>query len=256
MRSEAQTLKGCDRKRATQADLHFAMAKQHMLPLLRRLTNLRTEAATGRTRRNYGVGRELTGEELSRRKTEIEAGTVDWAGEKNVCSAYACPALRLLGTPSLPTRLLGDSPSAIATHDSLTKNFGVRGAHAAKRAILPAQMPESARGRAKKNGPVKKEWQVGQDNDSRSRRPRTARTGADGAVVPARTGGLRAALARGRAADPGGPALLLPPGPAASQQGLRLQPALTHEVRGPTTTSAAQRGRRSSCAPCRAESAG
>ena len=37
--------------------------------------------------------------------------------------------------------------------------------------------------------------------------------------------GLRAALARGRAADPGGPALLLSPGPAASQQGLRLQPA-------------------------------
>ena len=38
----------------------------------------------------------------------------------------------------------------------------------------------------KKTGPVKKEWQVGQDNDSRSRRPRTAaraRTGADGAVV-------------------------------------------------------------------------
>ena len=41
----------------------------------------------------------------------------------------------------------------------------------------------------------------------------------------ARPGGLRAALARGRAADPCGPALLLPPGPAASQQGLRLQPA-------------------------------
>ena len=39
-----------------------------------------------------------------------EAGTVDWAGEKNVSSAYACPALRLLGTPSLPTRL-GDSPA-------------------------------------------------------------------------------------------------------------------------------------------------
>ena len=57
MRSEAQTLKGCDRKRATQADLHFAMAKQYMSPLLRRLTNLRTEVATGRTRRNYGVGR-------------------------------------------------------------------------------------------------------------------------------------------------------------------------------------------------------
>ena len=30
-----------------------------------------------------------------------------------------------------------------------------------------------------------------------------------------------AALARGRAADPGGPALLLPPGPAAAQQGLQ-----------------------------------
>ena len=43
------------------------------------------------------------------------------------------------------------------------------------------------RGRAKKTGPVKKEWQVGRDNDSRSRRPRTAAPGlargADGAVV-------------------------------------------------------------------------
>ena len=41
--------------------------------------------------------------------------------------------------------------------------------------------------RPKKTGPVKKEWQVGRNNDSRSRRPRTAarttRTGADGAVV-------------------------------------------------------------------------
>ena len=54
-RSEAQTLKGRDRKRATQADLHFAMAKQYMMPLLRRLTNLRTEVATGRTRNHYGV---------------------------------------------------------------------------------------------------------------------------------------------------------------------------------------------------------
>ena len=51
---------------------------------------------------------------------------MDWAGKKNVCSAYACPALRLLGTPKLPTRL-GDS--SIATHDSLTKNFGVWGVH-------------------------------------------------------------------------------------------------------------------------------
>ena len=87
------------------------------------------------------------------------------------------------------------------------------------------------RARAKKTGPVKKEWQVGRDNNSRSRRPRTAAPGlARGgwcrrAEPTARPGGLRAALARGRAADPGGPALLLPPGPAAFQQGLRLQPA-------------------------------
>ena len=79
MRSEAQTLKGCERKRATQADLHFAMAKQNRSPLLRRLANLRTEVATGRTRRNYGVGRELMGEELSQRKTEI-ARLERWTG--------------------------------------------------------------------------------------------------------------------------------------------------------------------------------
>ena len=69
------------------------------------------------------------------------------------------------------------------------------------------------RGQPKKTGPVKKEWQVGRDNDSTSRRPRTAAPGlARGgwcrrAEPAARTGGLRAALARGRAADPGGPAL-------------------------------------------------
>ena len=115
------------------------MAKQYMLPLLHRLANLRTEVATGRTRRNYGVGRELTGEELSWRKTEI-AGTVDWAGEKNVRSAYACPALRLLGTPRLSTRL-GDS-SAVAA----IKNFGVAW---------------RMRGPPKKTGPVEKEWRPG-----------------------------------------------------------------------------------------------
>ena len=129
MRSEAQTLKGCDRKRATQADLHFAMAKQYMLPLLRRLTNLRTAKwpPVGRAATTVSGPRGALSEEDGNR----EAGTVAWAGEKNVC--YACPALRLLGTPSLPTRLLG--PSAITTHDlrhdSLTKNFGVWGAHAA-----------------------------------------------------------------------------------------------------------------------------
>ena len=37
----------------------------------------------------------------------------------------------------------------------------------------------------KKTGPVKKEWQVGQDNDSRSRRPRTAAPRlAQGRMVP------------------------------------------------------------------------
>ena len=57
------------------------------------------------------------------------------------------------------------------------------------------------RGRAKKTGPAKKEWQVGRDNDSRSRRPRTAAPGHGGgwcrrAEPAARPGGLRAALAR------------------------------------------------------------
>ena len=39
----------------------------------------RTEVATGRTRRNYGVGRELTGKELSQRKTET-ARLERWTG--------------------------------------------------------------------------------------------------------------------------------------------------------------------------------
>ena len=84
--------------------------------------------ATGRTRNHDGVGRKLTGEELSRKKTEIARLELDWAGEKNVCSAYACPALRLLGIPAL---WLG-----------------------------------RMRGPQKKTGPVKKEWQVGRDNNS------------------------------------------------------------------------------------------
>ena len=135
-----------------------------------------------------------------------EAGTVD------------CPALRLLGTPSLPTRLLGASPSArprfFATHDRI-KNFGVWGVHAKQATpttckihakschaksskmptckIVPCQAkpcetsysPQPSvhrwsgrmrRGQQKK-GPVKKEWPVGQDNDNRSRRPRTAAPG-------------------------------------------------------------------------------
>ena len=67
------------------------MAKQYMSPLLRRLTNVRTEVATGRTRRNYGVGRELTGEELSRRKTEI-ARLERWTGRAKKTSVRRTPA--------------------------------------------------------------------------------------------------------------------------------------------------------------------
>ena len=89
---------------------------------------------------------------------------------------------------------------------------------------MPARMPENAR--TKKNWPRKKRmasWarqrqQITEAADGGAR----ARTGADGAVVLnlRRGPGLRAALTHGRAADPGGPALLLPPGPAAPQQGL------------------------------------
>ena len=64
----------------------------------------------------------------------------------------------------------------------------------------------------------KKEWQVGQDNDSRSRRPRTAAPGlarVERRAELGRGGGRRAAL---DGQHPGGAALLLPPGPAASQQ--------------------------------------
>ena len=89
--------------------------------------------------------------------------------------------------------------------------------------------PENVRP-SKKNWARKKNGKLGEtttaDHGGRARR----RPGLHGggwcrrAKPAARPGGLRAALARGRAADPGGPALLLPPGPAAAQQGL-LQPA-------------------------------
>ena len=130
---------------------------------------------------------------------------MDWAGEKNVCSAYACPALRRLGTSSLPTRL-GDSSNAIATHDSLTKNFGVWGVHVkhnqakhvmpCKNHVMPCKNRAKPVGRQKpcksysprsyvhvwlesaagqKNWPRKMaSWQ---DNYNRSRRPRTAAPG-------------------------------------------------------------------------------
>ena len=143
MRSEAQTLKGCDRKRATQADL-FAMAKQYRSPLLRRLRNLQTEVATGRTRRSYGRGA------FSEEGGNREAGTVDWAaGEKSVCSAYACPALQPSYTPAwrLPQR-----------HRH--------------------RWSGSAAGQ--KKWPRKKRMASWKDNDNRLRRPRRRRPGSHG----------------------------------------------------------------------------
>ena len=76
------------------------MAKQYMMPLLRRLTNLRTEVATGRTRNHYGVGRELTGEELSRRKTEI-ARLERWTGRAKKTSVRRTPARHCAGSALL-----------------------------------------------------------------------------------------------------------------------------------------------------------
>ena len=233
-RSEAQTLKGRDRKRARRPFRHGEAIHVASLAQTHEFANRsghRSDAPQLRCRaRAHGRGA------LSEEDGNREAGTVDWAGEKNVCSAYACPALRLLGTPSLPTRL-GDSSSAIATR---IKNFGVWGVHAKHNQATPCNTMQNhvmpcknrvkklpvIRARMAENAPTKKNWarkkrmaswarqrqQITEAADGGAR----ARTGADCAVVL----GLRAALARGRAADPCGPALLLPPGPAASQQGL------------------------------------
>ena len=81
------------------------MAKQHTMRLLRRLTNLRTEVATGRTRNHYGVGRELTGEELSWRKTEI-ARLERWTGRAKKTSVRRTPGT---ARHSLTSTRLGDS---------------------------------------------------------------------------------------------------------------------------------------------------
>ena len=188
------------------------MAKQYMLPLLHRLANLRTEVATGRTRRNYGVGRELTGEELSRRKTEI-ARLERWTGRAKKTSVRrtparhcACPALRLLGTPRLPTQL-GDSSSAIKKLRGLGGTCQAQSRNTMQKSFMPCKnrvkssrpyvqvWPGRMRGQPRKTGPVKKEWQIGRDNDSRSRRPRTAAPGlARGRMV--RPEGLRCSRAQ------------------------------------------------------------
>ena len=116
---------------------------------------------------------------------------MDWAGEKNVCSAYACPALRLLGTPRLPTRL-GDSSSAIkklwglgGTCQAQSCNAMQKSCHAMQKPCkkLPAiraGIPENARP-GKKNWPswARQRQQITEAADGGAR----ARTGADGAVV-------------------------------------------------------------------------
>ena len=237
------------------------------MPLLRRLTNLRTEVATGRTRK--GASSRARSSLVGRRKSQGWNGGL--GGRKKLCSAYACPALRLLGTPRLPTRL-GDSSIAIKKLRGLggtcqaqscnTMQNQAKSCHAKTmqkscktsylvssvyrdtdytnsifqrkpvRNKLPGHTctdPEDAR-------PTKKNWarkkrmaswarqrqQITEAADGGAR----ARTGADGAVVlNLRRGPGAYALARGRAADPRGAALLLPPGPAAAQQELRQQPA-------------------------------
>ena len=129
-----------------------------------------------------------------------------------------------------------------------------------KKAILPYNRGECAANQ-KKTGPVKKEWQVGRDNDSRSPEAADggarARTGADGAVA--------LNLRRG----PGAYALLSRADGQLTRAGqhyyshLGLRPLARtstttspSSARGPTTTSCCATGRRSSCAPCRAESTG
>ena len=89
------------------------MAKQYMLPLLRRLTNLQTEVATGRTRRNYGVGR----------KTEI-ARLERWTGRAKKTSVRRTPA-RHCACSALLAFLHGlETPPAPSPR---IKNFGVWG---------------------------------------------------------------------------------------------------------------------------------
>ena len=109
------------------------------------------------------------------------------------------------------------------------KEFEVRFLPGPPSCVFPISeaSPEPRRVQPTKKWPrKKKEWQVpGSHGGGWSRR----------AELAARTGGLRAALARGRAADPGGP------------------PSKDFDY---TTTSCCATGGRSLCAPCRAESTG
>ena len=116
---------------------------------------------------------------------------MDWAGEKNVCSAYTCPALRLLGLldflqawrllhrhaqqPDKKLRGLGGTCQAQLSNATPCKNHVMLCKNRAKRVVKPCKKlfspatPARIRGQPKKTGPVKKEWQVGQDNDSAAR---------------------------------------------------------------------------------------
>ena len=114
------------------------------------------------------------------------------------------------------------------------------------------------RGPPKKTGPVEKEWQVGRDNNSRSRRPRTAAPGlARGRMVPScwRGPGAYALLSRadGQLTRTGQHYYfhlgLRPP----SKNFDFNQPLIR---KGPFDTFCCATGRRSLCAPCRADQAG
>ena len=137
---------------------------------------------------------------------------MDWAGEKNICSVYACPALRLLGTPRLPTRL--ETPSPRTQPDKKLRGLGgtcqaqSSNATPCKNHVMPCKNRAKRVGRqkpckkssqpyghrsgecarpSKKNWPRKKRmasWarqrqQITEDADGGAR----ARTGADGAVA-------------------------------------------------------------------------
>ena len=215
------------------------MAKHYMLPLLHRLANLRTEVATGRTRRLRCRARAHGRGALSE-----EDGNREWngglGGRKERLFGVR---LRLLGAPSLPTRL-GDSIAI--------KNFGV-GVHAKHQAMQNHVMP--CKNRVKRllpghtqvgeNGPVKngKLGETTTDHGGCGRR----RPGSH-AEPAARPGSLRAALARGRAAARAGQHYYSHLGLRPPSKDFDYNQPLIREK--PNNTSCCATGR-SLCVPCR-----
>ena len=138
------------------------MAKQYMSPLLRRLTSLRTEAATGRTR-----------QELSWRKTEI-ARLERWTGRAKKTSVRrtparhcACSALLASYTPAwrLPRQLLchaqdkklrGLGGTCQAQLSKTMQNHVMPRMQKSCQTSPAATCPDNARGRAKKTGRKKR----------------------------------------------------------------------------------------------------